>query len=280
MKTNAFNRRIKACLTILKSSVNQSALLLSSHPPVIRSHDTHYPYKQQSDFYYLTGSEIQNSALLISSKLKHPILFAPPQDAHKTLWEGKQPNPKILAQQIGAELKVAKDMRAEVLAALRGHDQLLFQNIPGSLSFKITSELIAIPSYARGNLPSQFSHSDVLLERLRLFKDAEEVETIRAANEITSEALLFVAAKIQPGQFEYEVARTLEYIFGMNKCSPAFNSIIAAGKNAATLHYEALNSRIGKNDMVLIDSGAQLDNYCADITRMLPASGQLSPIHK
>lgn len=280
MKSNAFSRRIKTCQAMLRASGNQSVLLLSSHPPVIRSHDTHYPYKQQSDFYYLTGSEIQNSALLISSKLKHPILFAPPIDAHKTLWEGKQPNPKNLAQQLGAELKVSKDIRAEVLAALRGHDQLLFQNIPGSLSFKITSELIAMPSHARGNFPSQFSHSDVLLERQRLFKDAEEVETIKAANEVTSEALLFVAAKIQPGQYEYEVARTLEYIFGMNKCGPAFNSIIAAGKNAATLHYEALHSKIGKEDMVLIDSGAQLDHYCADITRMLPASGRFSPIHK
>lgn len=280
MTSSIYTKRIKRCFNDLKQRRGSSVLLLSSNPPTVRSHDTYHQYMQHSDFYYLTGTQIQDAALILSSNKKKPTLMVHAPDPVKILWEGKQPSAKSLAKELDAELVVVKNMRAEAKQATKGHAELIFQNTPSSLSYEIAREIIATPSHARGTLPSLYAHSDSVLEKMRLYKDAAEVEAIKDANAVTTEALLFVAAKLRPGQYEFEVARTLEYIFGMNSASVAFNSIVGSGANAATLHYESLAAKIKNDDMVLIDCGAQLNRYCADITRVLPASGMFTPIHR
>lgn len=269
-----FKRRIINTKKILATNYADSVLLVSSAARVIRSRDSHFSYRQNSDFYYLTGSQLADAALLISSNTQKPVLFVKKPDATSILWEGKPASPLPLAEKLGCTLVVAQNLRPEILKHLKGHKTLVYQNSTNSLAWNIAKDLMALPSHERGLMPLCFAHSDTVLEQQRLYKDKQEINLIEQANAITNEALLFVSHKVQPGMYEFEVARTLEYVFGMNGAQLAFESIVAAGASAATLHYVALNKRLMKNDLLVIDCGAEYKLHCADITRVMPIAGQ------
>ncbi|MBX7143229.1 MAG: aminopeptidase P family protein [Oligoflexia bacterium] len=272
--------RIRRVISKLKTLPHSSVMVLSSAPQTIRSRDTYYHYRANSDFYYLTGSEIQDCSLLLSSEHKRPILIAPPHSPIKQLWEGKQPSPKELAANLGAELIVAKDMQTELRVKVKNHEHLIYQNTAGTQARRLAQYLFELPSHERGALPLHFSHSDSVLEPLRLIKEPAEVALIRRANAITNQALGFVAEQVAAGMYEYEVARTIEYVFGMNGATCGFGTIVASGPSAATLHYESMRRKLKKDELLLIDCGAEYEMYSGDITRVIPVSGLWSPIQR
>lgn len=277
---NPHKTRLQKVMRTLSEGKETRALLVSSAPQHIRSRDTHFEYRQNSDFYYLTGSRARECLLMLSSKQKTPLLFVPKADPVKILWEGKPPNFEELAQHLGAKLVEYSDAAGELLQHLRDVDVLYYQNEPHGMSWEITSKLLAIRSHERGALPARFHHSDLILENLRLFKDPEEVRLIRQANAITNGALMEAAPMMRPGNSESEIASTIDYIFRICGAEVAFASIVAAGPSAATLHYEAKSRKLRKGDMLLIDCGAEHEMYAGDITRVVPVGGKFDPIHR
>lgn len=275
-----YKKRVKRIQSALEKVDESAILVLSSASEFIRTRDQHYPYRQNSDFYYATGSQEKNIHLILSTKHKVPLLLVPPKDKQRALWDGDQGDYKKIAVSLGAELITVKDLHKDLLGRIKNHSCLLYQNHPGSMSFRIASELMTTPPYRRGNYPHTFLHSDVILEPMRLHKEPDEIKRIIAAAEITTQAIHATASLIQPSTPEYIIARTIEYWFGLFRGQPAFGTIAATGKNAAVLHYKECSSTLKAGDLLLIDCGAELDMYNADITRVFPVSGTFSKEQK
>lgn len=275
-----YARRCRRAISALKTMPNSAVMVIASAPQVLRSRDSLYHYRPNSDFFYLTGSDIQGCAILLSAKFSKPILLSPPADPVKTLWEGKQPSPKALAEKLKADLVISKDILRELRGRIRGHDCLVYQNTAKTIGWTLAQFVFELPSHERGNYPRHFAHSDTVLEPLRLLKEPAELQFIRRANSITNQALSFVAEQLAPGMYEYEVARTVEYVFGMNGANCGFGTIAASGASAATLHYESMHRKLKAGDLLLIDCGAEYGLYSGDITRVMPVSGTWTPIQK
>ncbi len=254
-----------------------SALLLSANPYVTRSRDEHHEYRQNSNYFYLTGDFAPDSHLLITKSSKTPFLFIRKRTAQEIVWDGALPSAKPLAKALGAEIIVTDNLRKEILSKLAGSNHLYYDNAPGTLSWQIAQELMALPSHERGRMPLHFSHCDGVLEESRLYKDPEEIEMIRRANEITNEGLWYVAPQIEAGLSESAIAKTIEYVFRMNGASTSFGTVVASGPSASVLHYRGLKRTMRNGEMLLIDCGAEYQLYAGDITRMMPVGGKFTP---
>jgi Xaa-Pro aminopeptidase len=252
--------------------------VLSSNPHVVRSRDTHYPYRQNSDLFYFTGSDHQELTLVLRPHAKDAVvLVAPPPDPHKTLWEGAQPSLAPLARSLGAELLLSKDPLTTVRGLLRGTDTVYLQSVAGSLSAQIRHEFSARSAVAMRGLPGRVGEAERLTAKLRCIKDRSEVAAIHRAGDLTSATLLHIAQYVRPGIREREIAVLIDYLYRLHGAEPAFQTIIATGKSAATLHYHALEKTLRKGELLLIDTGCELDMYACDISRTVPVGGELDP---
>jgi Xaa-Pro aminopeptidase len=271
-----YKARIKKLLKVLDQQATASAIVISSAPRLVRNRDNDFPFRQNSDFLYLTGSEYtEDSVLIVSTKLDKPVLIVPPVDEHKVLWEGAQPDPNKLARVVGATLLQTHHPVQETLRQLRGHESLYYQSVTGSLSATIASEVFKMPAYRRyvNRMPDTLTDSEVVMQELRLYKDAGEIALIKKAAEFTNNALHSAMRYLAPGTSEGDIAATLEYLFRAQGGSSAFGTIAASGANAGILHYRKCNRKLGKGELLLIDCGAEYKGYAADITRVVPVDG-------
>lgn len=257
-----------------------AALLISSAPHQTRNRDSHYPYRPLSDLYYLTGFRGDSAALFLSNREKQPVLIIPKPDPVRILWEGKDRSVTQLARGIGARVLVASDLRRETMNLLKGIDRLYFQNTPDTLGFKIARELIEMPSHRRVGIPSQFHHLDELLEPMRLLKEEAELRLMQMAAAVTNEGLFSVVPMIRAGTTEFQIKETLDYTYRMMESDSAFETIVATGPSAATLHYRDFKRTLKHGDLLLIDTGAEHEMYAADISRTLPVGGRFDPLQR
>ena len=248
-------------------------LLLSSAPQYLRNRDIHFPYRQNSDFFYLTASQERGLNLMISGSGQCPVLFAPGQDQKRLIWEGRHENPRSIARNIGADLIISDDPAGEILKRLKGCGTLYYQPVPGTLSFETAQHLMQIASHNRTTLPSGFEIADTLLVPLRLHKSREEVTAIRKAAAITSAALEEALPYIAPGVPEHFIQATVDYWFKVYGGQSAFTTITGCGPSSAVLHYERCTRSARKGELMLIDCGAEYECYASDITRVFPVSG-------
>jgi Xaa-Pro aminopeptidase len=279
--TDIFARRLRRITGILQAWPHPAAVVVSSAPSVVRSRDGHYPYRQNSDFYYLTGSNEPDLTVFLRSARKRPLVVAPKPDPIKVVWEGRpREDGRALARRLGADLIETSDPMKEILALLPGVSEVLHQNSLGTTSGALARKLADTPSHLRGSLPVRLAHIDAILENLRLFKEPCEIAAIQRSAAITNRALHETVPFMHPGQTERTIAATIEYWFRLQGASPAFNTIAATGPSAATLHYHHLDRPLKRNDLLLIDCGAEHQMYCADITRCVPVGGVFEGIRR
>jgi len=273
---HTYGKRIAKLEKKLKES--NGALILSSAPQSFRNRDNLYPYRQNSDFYYLCGSSERDLNLLISSKEKAPILFAPKTDQNRLVWEGETEDIKKIAKSIGANLVVTDEAKKEITPRLKGIDKLYFQNLKGSLSLRIAKDLMKTPFHSRAGMPACFANIENLTLPLRIYKDKDEVNFIKKASSITSAALDEALPYIAPDVPERFIQATIDYWFRVFGGENAFPTIVGSGPNAAFLHYEKCNRTAKKGELMLIDCGAEYQCYASDLTRVFPVSGYFEGI--
>jgi Xaa-Pro aminopeptidase len=270
--------RIAKALKLLKGATRKEALVISSNPSVIRSRDTHYPYRANSDLFYFTGSHAEELTLVLRPHAADPIvLIAPPTDKVKNMWDGAPPPIKPLAKALKAPLLMTHEPVKQIISLLRGHDAVYLQSIEGTPSAGVKHDLSSRSTYLLRNLPATLIDAEQFTSRLRLFKDPGEVARIKEAAEITGGALQNVLPLIEAGVAEREIGAFIEYFYKVHGAEPAFGTIVASGVSAATLHYRALSRKLKKGELLLIDTGAELDMYASDITRMIPVGGTTTP---
>jgi Xaa-Pro aminopeptidase len=272
-------RRIAKLRDLIKGR-EDAAALISTSPHVQRTHDQDYPYRQNSNFYYLTGSTAPRMLLVITTKSKTPFLLAEPVDKARIVWEGLPENPKPIAKEIGAELVITNNFERETLTRLRGIETLYVQNIPGSSAWKVSEQIFARRGDTQSVLPKKLALLDLVMQELRLYKDPQEVKLIKEASETTCRVLHKILPLLKPGVTEWEIAQTINYHFGLAGGLPSFDTIVASGPSAAYLHYTKCSRTLRAGEMILIDSGVELGMYAGDVTRTLPVGGRFTPQDK
>lgn len=264
----------------LLSKLSGPALLVAA-PIAVRNYDVEYPYRQDSDFYYLTGFlEPESACLLVPGAHPKFVLFVRPRDPEREVWNGPRAGLDGARADFRADESHSIDELETVLAReLEGWDHLWFAFGKDPAWDRRIPELINKQRARRKSHPhGPYTVSDLAepLQELRLRKSAHELETLRRAAEITAIGHREAMQMCRPGLHEYELAARLDYAFARHGLSWGYPGIVGSGPNATVLHHVENRRRIDADDLVLIDAGAECELMTADVTRTFPASGRFT----
>jgi Xaa-Pro aminopeptidase len=257
--------------------------IVTASPEVIRSNDSHYPYRQDNDFYYLTGFTEPQAVAVLSDLPDAPslTLFVRPRDPERETWDGPRAGVDGARETYGADRAHAiADLAQELPALIERAEQVAFT--PGRDDALATTIQDTIRAAQRGRQkkghgPTRIVDLTSILHEMRLVKEAEELDRMRRAAEITRAAHAEALALARPGAHEYEVDAIFDYtVRRMGGMGPAYPTIVASGANACTLHHVTNNRRMEDGDLLLIDAGAEYEHFASDVTRTFPVSGRFT----
>ena len=260
--------------------------IIPTAPELVRNRDSHYPYRFDSYFYYLTAfTEPESVLILIAGKENKTILFCRDKDMEREIWDGFRFGPEAAKKQFGFDEAYSISQLDEMLPKLMANQAKLFYSLGVSHDWdaKVTSWLNKVKDLARTGVSAPESIVDVqqLADTQRLIKTPFEQDLMRQSANIAAGAHNRAMRFVRPHMKEYEVeAEFLHEFYKNGSQSPAYTSIVAGGANACTLHYNANNCVLNDGDLLLIDAGCELDGYASDITRTFPVNGKFSPAQK
>ena len=295
LKCIQFNEGIALSINIQEFSARRSQLItkmgtgisiIPTAPEVVRNRDSHYPYRFDSHFYYLTGFKESESVLvLIAGKENKTILFCRDKDMEREIWDGFRYGPEAAKTEFGFDEAYSITQLDEMLPKLIGNQSKLFYSLGASSDWdvKVTGWLNKVKEQARTGVSAPESVVDVrqLIDVQRLIKTPYEIDLMRKSAQIAAGAHKRAMQFAKPKMLEYEVeAEFLHEFYKSGAQSPAYTSIVAGGANACTLHYNANNCVLNDGDLLLIDAGCELDGYASDITRTFPVNGKFSSAQK
>ena len=257
--------------------------VIPTAPEALRNNDADFPYRHDSYFYYLTGFTEPEAVLVLVANAAggQSILFCREKNMEREIWDGYRYGPDAAREQFGLDA-------AHPVAALDTEVPKLMANAPAifyalgsnaKLDAQVQGWLQSVRAQVRAGVgaPSAAFDVNLLLDEMRLVKDAGEIAIMRRAALISSAAHERAMRMSKPGLREYQVEAELLHEFRRNGSQfPAYTSIVATGANACVLHYRAGDAVMQDGDLVLIDAGCELDGYASDITRTYPASGRFS----
>ena len=280
MKHSEFKKRRQA---LMKQIGVGNIAIVASASSAVRNRDVHYPFRQDSDFYYLTGfNEADALAVFIPGRNQGEyVLFCREYDATKALWEGAHAGLEGATEHFGADDAFPIDDLDEILPGMLENKAKVFYPMGknGELDHKLLEWINHIRKQSRTGVtaPGELASLEHLVHEMRLFKSAEELKLMRRAADVSAQAHVRAMQVCQPGMFEYQIEAELIHEFMQQGLrAVAYPSIVAGGKNACVLHYTENGDKLRKGDLLLIDAGAECDHYASDITRTFPVSGQFS----
>ncbi len=268
-------------------AIGKGVAIFRSAPQAVMHNDVEYVYRQDSDFYYLTGfNESEAVAVFAPNHKEHQfILFVQPKDLAQEIWTGYRVGVEGAKEAHGADIVYAINELDEKLPEYLVTGDRIYYHLGRDLYFneKIIShwqKLIA--SYPkRGSGPVALEDSNFVLHPLRLVKSEREIAMLRKAAEISVKAHQRARDFVQPGRYEYEVQAEIEHTFRLlGGDGMAYPSIVASGENACILHYIDNNRKMEAGDLLLIDAGCCYGYYNGDITRTFPVDGEFTPPQK
>ncbi|MEX0618101.1 MAG: Xaa-Pro aminopeptidase [Pseudohongiellaceae bacterium] len=264
-----------------------SIALVAAADPKLRNNDAEYPYRQNSDFYYLTGFTEEDAmlALIPGRKQGEVVLFCQEKDRVKEIWTGIRLGPEKARQDLGVDDAFPISDMDDILPGLiEGRERVYYSmGKDDRLDHRVMDWVKVIRNKVRlgAHPPGEFLVLDHLLHELRLIKRPQEIRLMDKAAKISASAHRRAMAACKPGMMEYELEAELLYEFTRaGSRAPAYSSIVAAGANACILHYTENTAEIRDGDLVLIDAGCEYQYYASDITRTFPANGKFSPEQK
>lgn len=267
---------------LMRMAGDDAILVLPSAPERIRSRDTHYPYRQDSDLWYLAGFPEPEAVLVLVPGRKHgeSILFCRERDPDREAWDGPRSGPEGAVEQFGMDDAYPITDLDEILPGLLEGRSRVYYHFGRDAEFdlKLIGWLNRVRALVRQGAqpPHEFLELGHLLDELRLFKSKDELKLMQRAADISVEAHRAAMRAARPGVREYELQAEIERVFRMHEAEPAYGSIVGAGSNACVLHYRANNAQAKNGDLVLIDAGAEYRGYASDITRTFPINGRFS----
>ena len=279
-----FDRRRYQLMSMMS---NNSIAILSAAPEKSRNRDVLYPYRQDSDFFYLTGFlEPESVLILISGREQQQFLmFCRDRNVEREIWDGRRTGPEGARIKYGADDAFPIENINEILPKLLEGRGKIYYTAGKDANFD--SFLTKTVKNNRGNAGSTGSSVELfvdleqLLHELRLLKSTEEQKIMEKAATISARAHCRAMRSCAPGVYEYQLQAEIEHEFAMAGAnSPAYGTIVGGGVNGCILHYVENNSKLKDGDLVLIDAGCELHNYAADITRTFPVNGKYTDEQK
>ncbi|PPC81767.1 MAG: Xaa-Pro aminopeptidase [Methylotenera sp.] len=270
----------------LIKAMGDGIAIVPTSPELIRNRDSHYAYRFDSYFYYLTGfKEPEALLVLIAGEENKSILFCRDKDVEREIWDGFRYGADAAKHAFGFDEAYSFNALDELMPKLLVNQANLFYSLGADSAWdaRVTSWLNQVKTQTRSGVSAPDGISDVrkLVDEMRLYKSAYELDVMRQSAEIAARAHTRAMRFVRPGQMEYEVeAEFLHEFYRSGAQAPAYTSIVAGGANACTLHYNANNSRLNDGDLLLIDAGCEIDGYASDITRTFPVNGKFSPAQK
>lgn len=261
----------------------ESVIIIPAASKILRTGDTAFSFRQNSDFYYLTGFKEPQSILVLIPNHPHAKyhLFVRERDPHKEVWDGKMQGLEgVLAHFL---VEKAHDIRhfQEILPLLLQDRKRIYY--PMGKHNEFDKQLFAVVNQLRHKVragvsaPEEFHNIEPFIHEMRLRKSPAEIALMQKAADISVEAHLKAMQICQPEMKEYQLeAALLQTFYAAGSRHVAYTPIIGSGENTCILHYVENDQVIKSGDLVLIDAGAEYDYYCADITRTFPANGQFT----
>ncbi len=261
-----------------------SVAILPAARETRRSNDTDYRFRQDSDFFYLTGfREPDAIAVLAPSHAEHKYtLFVRPRDPEREIWDGRRAGIEGAKEIYGADASFPIAEFADKLSdILNGARSLYYRLGDGrtDLDATLIKQIAAMRAMGRRAVhpPASIIDPATILHEMRLIKTDDEIALMRRSAEIAGEAHREAMRAVRPGLNEYEIEALVEYVFRKRGATaPAYTTIVGGGANATVLHYIENNSTLRDGDLLLIDAGAEYEGYASDITRTFPVNGRFS----
>lgn len=267
----------------MKRMEPDSVAIIPAANEVTRSYDAHYRFRQDSDFLYLTGfNEPEAVAVIAPSNTKNPFtLFVRPSDPLMETWNGKRHGTQGVMKNFGATKAFPIESFAKEFPKLvGGHEKLYYRFGRYDHYDRQVLEYYSHQRFARqagAYPPSTIIDPSVITHEMRLIKSEAEIDIMQKAADISAAAHVKAMKMAKPGMGEHEIEAMMESYFRTKGGSgPAYTSIIGAGANACILHYIENNGSMKDGDLLLIDAGAEVEGYAADITRTFPVNGKFT----
>ncbi|MDH5388062.1 MAG: Xaa-Pro aminopeptidase [Gammaproteobacteria bacterium] len=271
---------------LMKMMGENAIAILPAAPLLIRNRDVEHGFRQDSDFYYLSGFVEPEAVVVLVPGRKHAqyILFCRERDKVKEIWNGYRYGPEGAVEHFAADDAFPIDDLEEILPGLMEHCDSVYYTIGLNLEFdkQVMNCVNSLRRGSRGGVqaPNEFVSLDYLLHDMRLYKSRDEIKLMRTAAKISVQGHINAMKACQPGKYEYQLEAELLYQFNRNGAGWAYPSIVGGGANSCILHYTENNRVLNDGDMVLIDAGAEYGGYAADITRTFPVNGKYSEAQK
>lgn len=262
--------------TLAKKLSKNSVAVLFSAEPKTRSNDTEYPYRQNSNFYYLSGFKEDSSAIVFVKTKKgvKTVLFVHAKDKQQELWNGKRLGVKKAKKRFLVDEVYSIDELEDKLKEFLDDKKTLYYDFNLDDSRTKTLRKYSKKKSARKNVA-------LIINEMRLIKSDAEIELIRKAVNITKKAHHEAMRCNKKNSYEYNLQAKLEYVFKSNGAySDAYTSVVACGDSANTLHYINNDKPLVEGELVLIDAGCEYEYYASDITRTIPVSGKFTTAQK
>ena len=286
-KTDIYQLRRNALAKHIFSKTGGGIAVIATAPELARNRDSDFPYRHDSDFYYLTGFEEPGATLVMkvaSSGKNYQLeshLFCRPKDLEREIWDGIRLGPEAAPEILGIEFAHSNQELDQKLGELLADHDAVYVRLAESAEAdrRIRHWMKQVRGQARSgiNPPSEFHDIEALIHEMRLFKDIHEIEIMRRAAAISARAHIRAMQACKPGMREYQLEAELLHEFrNSGSQSVAYNSIVAGGANACILHYRAGSTELLSGELCLIDAGCELDGYASDITRTFPVNGKFT----
>jgi len=279
MEQKEFARRRKQLMHMMGPG---SIAILPTNPEQSRNRDVDFPFRPDSDFYYLSGfSEPEAVAVLVPGR-EHGefLLFCRDRDPELEIWNGRRAGPDGAVQNFGADDAFPISDIDDILPGLLESRERVFYTMGAAPDFdkRVIGWVNRIRKQSRAgkHAPDEFVSLEHFVHDMRLYKSRAEIKVMRQAANIAARAHKRAMCICQPGMMEYELEAEFLHEFRKAGGEPAYPSIVGGGDNACILHYTENNAELNDGDLVLIDAGAEHQCYASDITRCFPVNGRFS----
>ena len=286
-KTDLYQLRRNALAKHIFNKTGGGIAVIATAPELARNRDSDFPYRHDSDFFYLTGFEEPGATLVMKvgasgkSYQLESHLFCRPKDLEREIWDGIRLGPDAAPEVLGIEFAHSNHELDQKLGELLADQDAIYVRLAESAEEdrRIRHWMKQVRGQTRSgiNPPSEFHDVEVLIHEMRLFKDAHEIDIMRRAAAISARAHIRAMHACKPGMREYQLEAELLHEFRNSGAqSVAYNSIVAGGANSCILHYRAGSTELRSGELCLIDAGCELDGYASDITRTFPVNGKFT----
>jgi Xaa-Pro aminopeptidase len=256
--------------------------ILPTNPERTRNRDVEYPFRPDSDFFYITGFPEPEAVAVLAPGRPHGeyLLFCRDRDPEKEIWNGRRAGPEGAVERFGADDAFPISDIDDILPGLLESHERVFYNMGAAPEFdqRLIGWVNGLRSQSRAGkqAPDEFVSLEHFVHDMRLYKSRAEIKVMRQAANIAARAHRRAMQVCEPGMMEYELEAEFLHEFRKAGGEPAYQSIVGGGANACILHYTENNAALNSGDLVLIDAGAEHQCYASDITRCFPVNGRFS----